>query len=101
MIFIKVTYRFIHSEPVACQRFMGEISHAVCHSLPRRAHHLIVTDDLDTAVIQCKDQPQKTQVVMIDIDDISIKTHDYKGVTIIPYSGVSLTDEIFKLIKGR
>lgn len=79
-----------------------EIIHAIDCNPPTRGHRLIITDDLLTAVVQAKHHAKsRVEVIMIDLDSRTKKTHIFKKVRIIPYNKVNLSDEISAVIAGH
>jgi hypothetical protein len=80
---------------------MNDVIVAVDQYSPGSGYHLIITDDLDTALEQAKANPRpKTRVIMVDVQDSNDKARTYKGVRIVPRHGPHITDETAMIIRN-
>src|SRR5882672_8623409 len=67
MFFIKVTFRFLNLSEQCRQSIVEDVMRAIHFSRPSRGQHLILTDDLETAIVQArKCRTNKIKVIMID-----------------------------------
>ena len=100
MFCITLTFRLIHVGPAIRQEILKHTMNSIEQMSPTRGRRLIITDDLDTALIQTRGRNNNNvQVIMIDIDEQTQKVRLFKKVLIIPLAHVNLFNEISNILK--